>query len=84
MAYAMEQLDDQKIAFCIRGAIVHKWVIKQTAYFHNNGQRTSRTQFSLQNSFSLTVHKTQGITLPCVSLALDSSIFSAGRFEQIP
>ena len=55
--------DDQtnvQVAFCIRGAIVHKWVTKQTAYFYNNGQRASRTQFPLQNSFSLTVHKTQG------------------------
>ena len=66
MAYAMEQLDDQKVAFCIRGAIVHKWVTKQTAYFYNNGQE----QFPLQNSFSLTIHKTQGLTLPNVTLAL--------------
>ena len=28
---------------------------------------------------SITIHKTQGITLPRVSLALDSSIFSAGQ-----
>ena len=68
-----------QVAFCIRGAIVHKWITKQTAYFYNNSQRASRTQFPLQNSFSLTVHKTQGITLPCVFLALDCSIFSAGQ-----
>ena len=59
--------------------IVHKWVTKQTAYFYNNGQRASGTQFPLQNSFFPAIHKTQGITLPCVSLALDSSIFSADQ-----
>ena len=70
-------LDDAQtnvqVAFCIRGAIVHKWVTKQTAYFYNNGQRASRTQFPLQNSFSLTVHKTHHSTM-----RFFSTIFSAG------
>jgi len=74
--------DDRKnvqVAFCVYGAIIHKWITKQTVYFHNGGQQESRTQFPLQNSFALTVHKTQGLTLPCVSLALDQTIFSAGQ-----
>jgi len=36
-----------------------------------------RNAIPLQNSFALTVHKTQDLTLPCVSLALDQTIFSA-------
>ena len=86
-------MDDERkkvqVVFCVHDAIIHKWITRQTVYFYNGGQRASRTQFPLQNSFALTVHKTQGITLPRVSLALDSSIFSAGqayihRFEQMP
>ena len=74
--------DDRKkvqVAFCVHGAIIHKWITRQTVYFYNGGQRASRTQFPLQNSFALTVHKTQGLTLPCVSLALDQTLFSAGQ-----
>ena len=33
----------------------------------------------MQNAFALTVHKTQGLTLPEVSLSLDNQIFSAGQ-----
>ena len=67
-----------QVAFCVHGAIIHKWITRQTAYFYN-GERVSRTQFSLQNSFALTVHKTQGLTLPCISLALDQTLFSADK-----
>ena len=35
----------------------------------------SRTQFLLINAFALTVHKIQGLTLPNISLNLDSQIF---------
>ena len=33
----------------------------------------------LQNAFALTVHKTQGITLPQTSLYLDNQMFSPGQ-----
>ena len=33
----------------------------------------------MQNCFALTVHKTQELTLPKVSLALDGNIFSTGH-----
>ena len=69
----------QQIAFCIQEAIVLKWVMRETSYFYAFGQHASRTQFPLQNAFALTVHKTQGITLSQVSLALDSQIFSPGQ-----
>jgi len=39
----------------------------------------NRHQFPLQNAFALTVHKTQSLTLPEVSLNLDQQIFSAGQ-----
>jgi ATP-dependent exoDNAse (exonuclease V) alpha subunit len=68
-----------QIAFCVRETIVLKWVTQQTSYFYAFGQHASRTQFPLQNSFALTIHKTQGITLQHVSLALDSQIFSPGQ-----
>ena len=50
-----------QVAFCIQGTIVHKWIARETSYFYINGQRASRTQFPLQNAFSLTVHKTQSL-----------------------
>ncbi|GBB87315.1 hypothetical protein RclHR1_13740010 [Rhizophagus clarus] len=45
---------------------------------HPSGQHASRTQFPLQNSFSLTVHKTQSLTLPNTSLDL-SQLFAPGH-----
>jgi ATP-dependent DNA helicase PIF1 len=33
----------------------------------------------MQNAFSLTVHKTQGLTLSHVTISLDSSMFACGQ-----
>jgi len=68
-----------RVAFSIRGSIVDINIFKQTHYFQINGSNSHRTQFPLQNSFALTVHKTQGLTLPRVSIALDKNIFSPGQ-----
>lgn len=68
-----------RVAFSIRGSIVDININKQTHYFQINGNNSHRTQFPIQNSFALTVHKTQGLTLPRVSLALDENIFSTGQ-----
>ena len=73
-----KQLPSVQIAFCIHGAIVQKWVTRETAYFYSGGLHASRTQFPLQNSFSLTVHKTQSITLPNIVLDL-GQLFTAGQ-----
>ena len=75
-----EPLDEcVRIAFSVRGSIIDIDVGKQTHYFEINGTNCRRTQFPLQNCFALTVHKTQGLTLPRVCLALDGNIFSPGQ-----
>ncbi|GBB94781.1 hypothetical protein RclHR1_02410027 [Rhizophagus clarus] len=68
-----------RIAFSVRGSIIDIDIYKQTHYFNINGTNCNHTQFSLQNCFALTIHKTQGLTLPRVCLALDGNIFSPGR-----
>jgi len=73
-----KQQPSVQVAFCIHGAIVQKWIIRETAYFYSNGQQASRTQFPLQNSFSLTTHKTQSLTLPSAILDL-SQMFTPGQ-----
>ncbi|EXX50623.1 PIF1-like helicase domain-containing protein [Rhizophagus irregularis DAOM 181602=DAOM 197198] len=71
--------DYARIAFSIRGSLVDIDIYKHTHYFNINGSNCSRSQFPLQNSFTLTVHKTQGLTLPRVCLVLDGNIFSPGQ-----
>ncbi|GBC06018.1 hypothetical protein RclHR1_06570002 [Rhizophagus clarus] len=68
-----------RIAFSVRGSIIDIDIYRQTHYFNINGTNCSHTQFPLQNCFALTVHKTQGLTLPRVCLALDGNIFSPGQ-----
>ena len=68
-----------RIAFSIRGSIIDIEIYKITHYFKINGSNCRQTQFPLQNCFALTVHKTQGLTLPRASLSLDQSIFSPGQ-----
>ena len=73
-----KQQPSVQVAFCVHGAIIHKWITRETAYFYSAGQQASRTQFPLQNSFSLTVHKTQSLTLPTTSIDL-SQLFTPGQ-----
>ena len=68
-----------RVAFSVRGSIIDINITKQTHYFEINGTNCQQTQYPLQNCFALTVHKTQGLTLPKVSLALDGNIFSSGQ-----
>jgi len=44
-----------------------------------NGNPASRYQFPLQNSFALTVHKTQGLTLPKITVSVDQDMFAPGQ-----
>ena len=73
-----KQQPSVQIAFCVQGAIIHKSITRKTTYFYSNGQHASRTQFPLQNSFSLTVHKTQSLTLPFITADLDQ-LFAPGQ-----
>ena len=68
-----------RVAFSVCSAIVDMVISKQAFHFLVNGVSASRSQFPLQNAFALTVHKTQGLTLPDVSLCLDSQIFAFGQ-----
>ena len=68
-----------RVAFSVRGSLVDADIYKVIHYFSINGNHCSRSQFPLQNSFALTVHKTQGLTLPKVSLSLDGNIFASDQ-----
>jgi hypothetical protein len=73
-----KQQPSVQVAFCVQGAIIHKWITRKTTYFYSNGQHASRTQFPLQNSFSLTVHKTQSLSLPLITADFDQ-LFAPGQ-----
>src|SRR6266511_1319785 len=60
-----------RVAFSSHSSLVDAVVSRITVKFVLNGLPASRTQFPLQNAFALTVHKTQGLTLPDVSICLD-------------
>ena len=68
-----------RVAFSVVGGIVDIGIKKETVTFLIDGKPSSRCQFPLQNAFALTVHKTQGLTLPEVSLSLDNQMFYAGQ-----
>jgi DNA replication protein DnaC len=68
-----------RVAFSVIGGIVDIGIRRETISFMIDGKPSSRCQFPLQNAFALTVHKTQGLTLPEVSLCLDTQIFAAGQ-----
>ncbi|CAG8673997.1 9059_t:CDS:2 [Cetraspora pellucida] len=61
------------------GAIINTSFTKYTHNFYLNGSPASRTQYPIQNAFALTVHKTQGLTIPDVSLNLNNQIFEYGQ-----
>jgi hypothetical protein len=68
-----------RVAFSVIGGIVDIGIKKETVTFQIDGKPSSRCQFPLQNAFALTVHKTQGLTLPEASLSLDNQMFSPGQ-----
>ena len=65
--------------FPVNSRINQVVVEKITAYFNLNGAPAQRTQFPLQNAFALTVHKTQGLTLPHATVSLDEQMFADGQ-----
>jgi ATP-dependent DNA helicase PIF1 len=68
-----------EVAFPISTGMIIMKVEKDTSYFVVNGGPARRTQFPLQNAFALTVHKTQGLTLPHTTISLDTSMFANGQ-----
>ena len=74
-------VDDENVedTFPTFDSVVKIVVQKETSYFEIDGKRASRKQFPLQNAFSLTVHKTQGLTLPHVTISIDENIFAEGQ-----
>ena len=68
-----------EVAFPINNGINQVIVEKITTYFNLNGSPAQRIQFPLQNAFALTVHKTQGLTLPHATVSLDEQMFANGQ-----
>src|SRR5947209_9584251 len=55
---------------------INKVIVQmETTYFDIDRKRASRQQLSLQNTFTLTVHKVQGLTLPHVTISVDDTVF---------
>jgi ATP-dependent DNA helicase PIF1 len=73
------ELQEIRCAFCVQSAIVDIAVKKCTSSFIINGAPASRTQFPLINAFALTSHKVQALTLPDISLDLNSQMFEKGQ-----
>jgi ATP-dependent DNA helicase PIF1 len=68
-----------EVTFPTSSGITLTSIRRVTNSFLINGAPCSRTQFPLQNAFALTVHKTQGLTLPHVSLSIDDTMFACGQ-----
>ena len=68
-----------RCAFCIEIKIIDIEIKKHTSSFLLHGAPASRTQYPIINAHALTVHKVQGLTLPNVSLNLDSQMFEKGQ-----
>jgi hypothetical protein len=68
-----------EITFPINSGINQVIVEKITTYFNLHRTPAQRTQFPLQNAFALTVHKTQGLTLPHATVSLDEQMFANGQ-----
>jgi len=59
--------------------IIHLSIPRTTASFYVDGAHASRSQFPLQNSFALTVHKSQSLTLPKIDAFLNDQFFAYGQ-----
>ncbi len=80
--------ENVEASFSLKEGIKIFHIKKDTVFFTLNGMSAKRIQFPLQNAFALTVHKTQGLTLPHITLSLDESIFAKGQayvaMSQVP
>ena len=71
--------ENVEVTFPTLNSIKKVVVQKETYYFEIDGKRASRKQFPLQNAFALTVHKTQSLTLPHITISVDENIFAEGQ-----
>ena len=53
--------------------------MNKTSYFVANGISYSHCQLPLQNAFTLTIHKVQGLSMSMITVSLDANIFSDGQ-----
>ena len=63
----------------IANDIIKIIIQKETIYFNTNRNPLSKRQFPLQNAFALTIHKTQGLTIPHTIIKIDEGIFATGQ-----
>ena len=68
-----------EVTFLTTRNITKVTVQKETTYFNINGSPASRQQFPLDNAFALTVHKTQGLTLPHKTVNIDENMSAPGQ-----
>jgi len=59
--------------------IIHLWIPYTTVSFYVDRAHVSGTQFPLQNSFAVTVHKTQSLLLPTIDTLLNDQLFAYGH-----
>ena len=71
--------ENVEVTFPTFNSIVKVIVQKETCHFEIDGCRAPRKQLPLQNTFSLTVHKMQGLTLPHVTISIDENIFAESQ-----
>jgi ATP-dependent DNA helicase PIF1 len=75
----IQQIEQIHVTFIGSQSLIHAIISPKTSYFSVNATNASRRQFPLQNCFALTVHKSQGLTLPHISIYLDKQFFAAGQ-----
>lgn len=52
---------------------------RSSSTFQSYGAEYRRWQLPIINTFALTIHKVQGLSLPSITLVLNKSIFSEGQ-----
>ncbi len=68
-----------RVSFSVPNGIIDIDVKAELNHFIINGNHATRRQFPIQNCYTLTVHKTQGLTLYYISVSLDDQMFSPGQ-----
>ena len=70
-----EDYNDDLTQLCSQMLELHR----TTSHFTTNGVQYKRFQLPILNTFALTVHKVQGLSLPSVTVALTKSMFADGQ-----